>query len=162
MTKLFVWGDILSLTVQGNASGLTGKKSTQKIGQYVITAGLFIQLILFGFFVIAAVVFHRRMRRYIAKESESRPDIPWRQGLRMLYGCSALIIVRSIFRIVEYVMGINGYLLSHEWAMYVFDSVLMLTVQVIFFVWFPDKFQIRRCDGDEDGHVLEGNEVQPR
>lgn len=72
----------------------------------------------------------------------------------MLYVCSVLIMLRSVFRVIEYVMGVDGYLLSNEWSMYVFDAVLMWAVQVIFFVWFPDKFQFRRIDRGEDGHVL--------
>ncbi|KAJ9655572.1 hypothetical protein H2198_005573 [Neophaeococcomyces mojaviensis] len=158
MTKLFVAGDIFSLTVQGNAAGLTAKDSTQKIGEYIITAGLLIQLIIFGFFVIAAVIFHKRMRQEIAKGSELSQDIPWRQGLKMLYACSALIMLRSIFRVIEYVMGIDGYLLSNEWPMYVFDAALMWSVQVIFFIWFPDKFQFSSVNVEEDGHMLVENE----
>lgn len=146
MTKVFVAGDILALNVQGNAAGLTVKQSTQKIGQAIITVGLFIQLILFGLFVTAAVVFHKRMRREVGKGPELRPDVPWRQGLKMLYTCSALIIVRSIFRIVEYTMGPDGYPLSHEWPAYTFDGSLMLAVQIIFVVWYPDKFQTRQSD----------------
>jgi hypothetical protein len=158
MTKLFVCGDILTLSVQGNAAGLTVKKKTQKIGEYIVTAGLIIQVILFGFFVVAAVVFHMRMRRHVAKEPEVRPAVPWRQGLKMLYACSTLIIVRSVFRVIEYMMGTDAYFLSHEWPIYVFDAVLMLVVQVIYLIWFPDKFQFGR-DDSEDGHVLVGTEV---
>ena len=78
--------------------------------------------------------------------AEASPNVPWRQGLRMLYACSALIIVRSTFRIAEYIMGPDGYLLSHEWPMYTFDATLMFGAQVVYFLWFPDKFQSRRAD----------------
>ena len=162
MTKLFVFGDVLALNVQGNGAGLTANEKYRQLGEYLVIAGLFVQLIVFGFFVVAALVFHMRMRRDIAKESESRPNfspnIPWRQGLKMLYACSALIMVRSVFRVIEYVMGTDGYLLSNEWPMYVFDGVLMWAVQVIFFIWCPDSIQLRRGGDDEDGHVLVGSE----
>ncbi|KIX08772.1 uncharacterized protein Z518_03429 [Rhinocladiella mackenziei CBS 650.93] len=158
MTKLFVSGDILSLSVQANGAGLTVDEKNQELGEYIVIVGLFIQLIVFGFFVVAALVFHMRMRRYVAKEPELRLDVPWRQGLKMLYACSVLIIVRSVFRIIEYMMGTDAYLLSHEWPMYVFDAVLMWTVQVIFFGWFPDKLRLRPGGSGEDGHVLVGNE----
>jgi hypothetical protein len=164
MTRLFVVGDVLSLTVQGNAAGLTGKRKTQVLGQWIVTAGLFIQLVIFGFFVVAAVVWHRRMRRHLAKDNEGndgqkRSGRQWGRGLYVLYACSALIIARSVFRVVEYIMGIDGYLLSHEWPMYVFDGVLMWIVQVVFFVWFPDGLAIGRGDG-EDGCELVGNETR--
>jgi hypothetical protein len=158
MTKIFVSGDILSLTVQANAAGLTVKDKTRELGQHIITAGLFIQLILFGFFVAAALVFHMRMRRHVAKEPELGLNVPWRQGLKMLYACSALIIARSVFRVIEYMMGLDAYLLSHEWPTYIFDAMLMWAVQAIFCIWFPDKLQFRPGNGGEDEHELVGSE----
>jgi hypothetical protein len=154
MTKIFVCGDLLSLSVQGNAAGLTAKKKTQELGVHIITAGLFIQLIVFGFFIVAAVIFHKRMRKHVTKETILMPDIPWRQGLMMLYACSALIIARSIFRVIEYIMGPDAYLLSNEWPMYVFDGALMWIVQVVFLVWSPDKYQRGQSYDGVDVHRL--------
>ena len=74
----------------------------------------------------------------------------------MLYACSALITVRSVFRVVEYIMGTDGFLLSHEWPTYSFDAVLMLAVQVIFVVWFPDKLNVKGNAEDE----VKGSEYQ--
>lgn len=160
ITKVFVIGDLLALNVQGNGAGLASNEKHQKVGEYIVIGGLIIQLIVFGFFVVCARGFHRRMGRCVAEEGESNPDIPWRQGLNMLYACSALIAVRSIFRVVEYVMGVDSYLLANEWPMYVFDSTLMFGVQVIFFIWYPSKFVVKKDDGPEDAHSLEAIESQ--
>lgn len=157
LTWLFVLGDLLALNVQGNGAGLTAKQKTKKVGQGLVIAGLFVQLIFFGFFMVVAAVFHMRMRRSLAKEPRSSSNVPWRQGLRMLYICSALIILRSIFRVVEYIMGTDGYPLTHEWTMYVFDAAPMWTVQVVFFIWFPDKLHGQN-EGSEGGHELVGCE----
>ncbi|KAK4946711.1 hypothetical protein LTR10_014213 [Elasticomyces elasticus] len=161
MTKLFVLGDFLALNVQGNGAGLTTKQKTQKAGQGIVVAGLFVQLMIFGFFIVVAAVWHLRMRRSLAKEQRLRPDVPWKQGLMMLYACSGLIIVRSIFRVVEYIMGTDGYPLTHEWTMYVFDAAPMWTVQVIFFVWFPDQLHTA-SEGSEGGHSLVESESVTR
>ncbi len=48
-------------------------------------------------------------------------------------------MVRSIFRVVEYLQGFDGYLLSHEAYLYVFDSVLMLVLLVVFNVVHPSE-----------------------
>jgi hypothetical protein len=48
-------------------------------------------------------------------------------------------MVRSIFRVVEYLQGFSGYLLSHEVYLYVFDAVLMFCVMVIFNVVHPSE-----------------------
>ena len=65
----------------------------------------------------------------------SRADIaalPWKRHLYNLYFASTLIMIRSIFRVAEYIQGNAGYLLSHEVFLYVFDAVLMLLVMVSF------------------------------
>lgn len=70
-----------------------------------------------------------------AHASVSRVDIaalPWKRHLHNLYLASTLIMVRSIFRVVEYIQGNAGYLLSHEAFLYIFDATLMLLVMVSF------------------------------
>jgi hypothetical protein len=34
-------------------------------------------------------------------------------------------------------MGNDRYLLWHEWAMYIFDSVPMFAVTVLYYLWYP-------------------------
>lgn len=93
-------------------------------------------------FWISAIVFQRRIRRKPTPESLS-PGIPWKRALYMLYAVSALIMIRSIFRIIEYVLGNSGYPLQHEWTMYVFDSVPMAAVMVIYFMWYPSDINMK-------------------
>jgi hypothetical protein len=161
LTKIFIAGDILSLTVQGNATGLTARKDPSLVAEKIIILGLFIQLAVFAFFIIATIIFDRRIRRQVTKDGNPRPEIPWRQGMTVLYVCSGLIIVRSIFRAVEYIMGLNGYLLTHEWPLYVFDGALMWSCQVVFLIWFPSKFQPKPHEVNGDGRVPEEKEGSP-
>jgi len=44
----------------------------------------------------------------------------------------AIIILRCIFRAIEFGQGHDGYLASHEVYMYTLDTVPMLAVQVMF------------------------------
>ncbi|KAL5338328.1 RTA1 like protein [Aspergillus crustosus] len=106
----------------------------------VAVGGLAIQLISFSIFWLTAVIFEKRIWRKPTPDSR-RPEIPRRKSLYMLYILGALIMIRSVFRIVEYVLGTDGYPLRHEWTLYVFDSVPMLVVMVVFFVWYPSKLQ---------------------
>jgi hypothetical protein len=162
LTKIFVWGDFITLNIQGNGAGLTANDKHQKIGEAIVITGLFFQIVLFGFFIVAVVVFHKRMRECMPRKgpSATHTAAPWRRGLNMLYACSVLIMVRSIFRVVEYIQGLDGYLLSNEWPLYVFDAVLMLAVQVIFYVWSPEPFlnPPPEMGCGEDGHVMLSNE----
>ncbi len=66
-------------------------------------------------------------------------EAPWKQTLYMLYGVSVLIMIRSIFRVAEYVMGQDGYPLTYEWTLYIFDALLMLIVMIIFYLRYPSK-----------------------
>jgi hypothetical protein len=59
-------------------------------------------------------------------------NIPWHKHLKVLYLASILISVRSVFRVVEYAQGNDRYLLRHEYFLYVFDSMLMFPVMVVF------------------------------
>jgi hypothetical protein len=46
-------------------------------------------------------------------------------------------MIRSVFRLAEYLQGNNGYLLHHEIYLYIFDAVLMFITMVTFNVVHP-------------------------
>ncbi|KAM0323273.1 hypothetical protein ACHAQA_008864 [Verticillium albo-atrum] len=131
MTKIFVIGDILSFILQGGGGGYQAAGSLEALetGAKVIIVGLFVQLIFFGIFLVVAVNFHLKVRR--APTGRSCIGIPWQKHLKVLYTAGLLIMVRSIFRAVEYLQGFDGYLLSHEVYLYIFDALLMAIVMVL-------------------------------
>jgi hypothetical protein len=122
LAKIFVWCDVIALNVQGNAVGLTVKDNLENIGRGIVIAGLAFQVLTFAGFLVVAVTWHMRMHRsgppdrLLAHENRQQSeDVPWRQGLWVIYACSALVVLRSLLRVAEYAMGPNGYLLAHEW-----------------------------------------------
>ena len=118
---------------------MAGKKaSSVRTGQHIIVGGLVIQILFFAFFMIVGAVFNVRINKRPTAQSSS-PEIPWRRHMRALYGASALILIRSIFRVVEYQQGNDGYLLDHEVFLYIFDAVLMLGVMVILNIIHPSQ-----------------------
>jgi hypothetical protein len=50
----------------------------------------------------------------------------------VLFAASMLVMVRSVFRVVEYLQGFDGYLLSHEVYLYIFDGLLMFIMMALF------------------------------
>jgi hypothetical protein len=145
LTRIFVCGDVLSFLVQASGAGIMVTADSMKTGESIIIGGLFVQIVIFGLFAVTAAVFHIRVRRH-------RPRVTleygtqWRKLMMMLYIVSAFIIVRSIFRVVEYIAGSEGYLLSHEWTLYVFDGLLMFG-SVVVFVWrFPGDLSPRKLE----------------
>lgn len=67
------------------------------------------------------------------------PEGRWRALMKVLIGASLLILVRSVFRVVEYLGGNDGFLLRKEVFLYVFDSVLMVAVMGLFNWCFPGE-----------------------
>ncbi|KAI1379823.1 RTA1 like protein-domain-containing protein [Hypoxylon crocopeplum] len=140
LTKIFVLGDVVSFCVQGGGAGLMATGGNADTGEKIIVGGLLIQIIMFGLFIATAVLFQTRYQKY--KVAAPAFDATgWRASMFMLYGVSALIMIRSVFRVVEFAAGQDGYLLKNEWTVYVFDSVPMWAVMVIFFVWYPDNLK---------------------
>jgi hypothetical protein len=139
LTKTFVASDILAFCIQGGAAGFMFIQSLAKVGEWVVVAGLLMQTLMLGLFIATAVIFHTRLLRHGTPESYG--STVWRQSLYTLYGVSSLILVRSIFRLIEYLMGQNGYLLSHEWTLYLFDSLPMVVVTILFYSRYPDNIK---------------------
>jgi RTA1 like protein len=137
-TRLFVCGDVISFLTQMTGGGVqaTGSLSSMKTGENIILAGLWLQIVFFGFFVVCSTIFHIRCIRKPTTASVSS-DVPWQRMLVMLYTVSGLILVRSLFRVIEYIQGNAGYLLRTEWPIYVFDALLMAITMGIFLVWHP-------------------------
>jgi hypothetical protein len=153
LTKLFVIGDCVSFFVQAMGGGIQagGTLALLKMGEKIIVAGLFIQIFFFGFFVISAVIFNLRMNAVPTSLSQNA-ETPWRRHLYMLYITSGLILVRSAFRVVEYLMGNDGWILRHEFMLYIFDALLMLSVVVLFLLSHPGTlFADREDKGAESG-----------
>jgi hypothetical protein len=107
---------------------MNGDSARAKIGSNLIIAGISLQLLWFIFFVIVASFFHNRLRQYPTRVILTHPTIQWQKYLASLYFVSAMIVMRSAFRLAEYAEGFTGYLQSHEVFFYMFDSVPMLAV----------------------------------
>lgn len=84
-------------------------------------------------------------------------QLPWQRYLAVLEATSAFIMIRSIFRIAEYIQGSDGSLLGHEWCIYVFDGTLMLLTMVLFLVWHPSRIINKKLT---TGNVLTDTERQ--
>jgi hypothetical protein len=156
VTKIFVAGDVFSFFVQGGGGGMlvqAKSKSDVQRGENIILGGLILQIIIFGFFVVVASIWHKRLSKYGTAASA---QINWKKYLMFLYGASALVMIRNTCRVIEYAMGKvrfpppllplswptptitttnilsqDGYLLSHEWPLYFYDFLPMFLVLIV-------------------------------
>lgn len=79
----------------------------------------------------------------------------------LLYTVSILIVIRSLFRLIEFVEGSEGKLYKTEVYLYVFDAALMFCAVVAMAVVHPGLLLrvIRKADlmplsGDDNGEYL--------
>jgi hypothetical protein len=121
-----------------------GSTKTLVAGQWIIVAGLCIQLLFFGAFVLSSALFHCRILKSPTPQSDRTLSVQkalwhrdWRGLLYACYAVSGLILVRSIYRLIEFAQGNNGYLISHEVFLYVFDAAMMVIVMVIMNFFHP-------------------------
>jgi hypothetical protein len=165
LTRIFVTGDVVAFTLQAGGGGIQagGTLDLFLIGEKVIIAGLFIQIAIFGFFVATSVLFHHRIRAS-PTSVVIQNVIPWRRYLWVLYITSIIILIRSVFRVIEYLQGNGGYLISHEVFLYIFDTILMAAVMVILLCWYVEqlepnrvssKARAARLSGTSDGMLAE-------
>lgn len=109
-------------------------------GEKIIIAGLSLQVATFVAFIIVATDFHIRMNRKARNTPVADSSDEWRKMLWILYSVSSLILLRCIFRLIEYSMGNASYLMAHEWCLYVFDTVLMVLVLILMLILQPTKY----------------------
>lgn len=127
-----------------------GTLSAIDFGAKVVIGGLAVQLLFFGFFVIVAAIFHWRVKKnehFIDAESHSYSSTvgsstvgtkrTWESLMWGLYIACLLILVRSIFRVVEFVEGNDGFIMRTEYLLYIFDACLMALAGIVLSVLFP-------------------------
>jgi ABC-type multidrug transport system fused ATPase/permease subunit len=122
-----------------------------KLGEHVIIVGLFIQIIFFGFFVVILVIFHKRIVANPTTGSIAC-TVNWKRYLFILYFASAMIMIRCIYRVVEYIQGQTGAFQHHEYYAYMFDALLMFQVMIVFMIFHSSQILSRdtpQLDGTE-------------
>ncbi|KAJ4405939.1 hypothetical protein N0V85_004584 [Neurospora sp. IMI 360204] len=163
LTKVFVLGDVLSFMAQGTGGGILAKGSSaqdQDFGNNIILAGLGIQVAFFGLFILTTILFHVRIAANPTPKSYS-VTVPWRQFLWALYVTSSLILIRSLFRMVEYASGFDSVLMKREVYLLVLDGMLMSIVSAAFLWYHPSKIlvgykQVGIRSVDLEGTTVEG------
>lgn len=157
ITKIFVSGDVLAFLLQACSGGLMAQVDTSGLGQRVMLTGLFVQLLIFSFFLIISLNFYKRTRGSITGCCTTLyGKIAWPKLFYLLLCAAVIITMRCVFRILEFAQGHNGYIASHEVYMYLCDAIPMLGVQVMFhFVHASNVFSLENLSklGNRDSLI---------
>ncbi|KAL3468547.1 RTA1 like protein-domain-containing protein [Aspergillus heterothallicus] len=162
VTPIFVGFDILALLLQlvGALMITSGNGTSQEDidtfnrGRNLALGGVILQIIAFGIFTIAAIRFNFTSKRFgsgvpeplhaqdeFAMTMQDKPrKTDWPVLLRVVNIATGMILIRSIYRMVEFTEGYGGYINTHEWPFYVFDAVPIFPVVALFVWWHPSEY----------------------
>ncbi|UPK90651.1 hypothetical protein LCI18_001586 [Fusarium solani-melongenae] len=148
LTKLFVFGDVLSFVLQGAGGAMMASGTLDDLhnGERIVIIGFIVQLVFFSLFAVTAGLFHVRFSGALSTKALASA-IPWQRYLLVLYIAAGLIMIRSLFRLIEYAQGNAGYLISHEAYLYIFDSVLMFLTMALFAWEHPSQLNAKLQGG---------------
>ncbi|PKS09264.1 hypothetical protein jhhlp_003878 [Lomentospora prolificans] len=126
LTKLFVWLDILSFLVQGAGGSLLsnqdeGGLAIVRAGQKVYMVGVGIQALFIIAFSVLTIAFYRKLD---AEAHRDRPISLTKKLLWVLLADFIFILIRIIFRLVEFIPGANedNPILQSEYYVFFLDG----------------------------------------
>lgn len=155
LSKIYILIDIACLVLQvlGTVMQAYGSKDQQGEAVHIIAGGLGFQLAAFVVFMLLAFQIHRRLNKDPTFVSSR---LTWRPYFWILYATSALVLVRNLVRIVEFVQGGDGNIASHEAFLYVFEAWPMLMVVLGMAIFYPGRMlkNARQMSKVEDEDVV--------
>ncbi|KAJ5545810.1 Protein RTM1 [Penicillium frequentans] len=168
LTKTFVVGDVISFLMQCGGGGYmaAGSISAMNTGANIVVGGLVVQLLFFGFFVAVSTVFHWRFKRqpryiHVSSTRSHGPEtrMTWEAVMWALYIACLLILVRSVFRVVEFVEGNNGFIMRREYLLYLFDACLMSLTGLVLGIVYPGSFLPQGSKRDSELQLMSTEEA---
>lgn len=133
-TLFFLVGDMTGRVLQAAGGGLLSSLDNLNTARILIIVGLFIQIFCYSVLMLNQIFFHYKMKT--DSNGIVQSNKVWFRFNYILLGGNILIIARSIVRAIEFIMGLQSYIIQHEWCLYVFDTVPMFLLPLIFLVCF--------------------------
>ncbi|KAJ4398058.1 hypothetical protein N0V91_010462 [Didymella pomorum] len=154
-SKLFVLFDVGCFVSQIAGSAMRADVKSQQTGTTLVMAGLVTQVVIFFIYIALTASVHVRLSRSPTKLSD-HPALSWHKYMWNLYLVSGLFLVRNFIRIIEFKQGDDGWLLSNEAPIYIFDGGFMLFIVVMMAVVHPGRLA-RKVVKMEKGGAIEMN-----
>ncbi|KAJ7152853.1 RTA1 like protein-domain-containing protein [Mycena filopes] len=153
IVKIFVWSDVSTFFLQSAGGGMSTSNPT--LGNTIALTGLVVQALSFLFFSIVLAVFGLRVKKYFPDawhapgmrpfQVLSREPIgDWRVVFYIMGVTCIGILIRSVFRLVEYAGGFSGVVATHEGYFYFFDALPLWLSMTLYCVVWPAQALIPR------------------
>ncbi|KAJ7192158.1 RTA1 like protein-domain-containing protein, partial [Mycena pura] len=155
VATIFVWSDVGTFLIQAFGGSMTTSKKIETInlGNKIVLVGLGLQLASFGLFTTLIIVFGHRVRTrfpHVWRATGSAAFAPFSKNSvadwHILYYTLCLscvsILIRSIFRMVEFIQGLahQDYISSHEVFFYCFDALPLWIAMTLYCSVWPPRF----------------------
>ncbi|KZT62425.1 hypothetical protein CALCODRAFT_407356, partial [Calocera cornea HHB12733] len=147
---VFIISDAISFLIQvGGAAALlakpdTGPNSTPaqlqnaqnllNLGDNILLAGLAVNLGSFVIFIVQVTWFDYKTR------TQGAPGGRWRTLLWALYVSSVLVLIRQVYRVIEFSQGWFGFLPTHEGYFFGLDSLVILLASAVYIWYWPNRY----------------------
>ncbi|BGP14631.1 hypothetical protein JCM10213_002201 [Rhodosporidiobolus nylandii] len=170
VVKLFVWSDVVTFLMQAAGGGLSATDGKgAEIGPKIALIGLVIQLVSFALFTLLLIVFALRVRSRFPHLDSSSPGfsfaafnpfstrlvVDWRILFYVMLLTCVGIMVRCVFRAIEYAQGYSGYLVTHEVYFYLLDA-LPLFLSMFLYAWLWPTRVIDGAAQDSSASLAQG------
>ncbi|WFD36299.1 hypothetical protein MCUN1_003178 [Malassezia cuniculi] len=160
ITPFFVTIDVASLVIQGIGAGMSGTAESADdahSGSMIVVGGVALQLA--GYLVFDALFVYF----YLHVHKENHPLVERYRPLMVgIFSSSMLIVLRSIYRVIEMAVGWDGVINSTEWPLYVFDSTFVWLAVVALNIFHPGAYLPKKFSWkvlpqtDEEAYKLNG------
>ncbi|KAI1073748.1 putative RTA1 domain protein [Whalleya microplaca] len=140
LTRIFVSFDVVCFLVQSSGSSLASAYGwvgpTADIAINILLAGLALQVLAFSTYLCILTRFYYLSRSMVVANA----PLGWSKVLKAVCISSSLILIRCIYRMIEFAEGTDGYTMTHEWVFWVFEGITMLIAISAFCIWYPSKY----------------------
>jgi RTA1 like protein len=130
-------------------------------------SGVGLQLFFICIFIVLATRFQQKIKQLETTNgiSFTDPKSPRfaRRLLYVIYAVLLLIIYRNIYRLIEFSAGVTSKITTHEWYLYVFDTVPMFFALLLFNAFHPGRFlRGERSDFSEENRILKAEKKEKK
>jgi len=145
-TTFFLGCDIVSLVVQAVGGGIAASTPLDNphmidVGTNILVAGLSIQVASLFAFSACSLEFLWRVRKNPEMRNPEFADLVSSKRFKMfliaLFGATACLFVRTVFRSVELSEGFSGKLANQEVEFMVLDGVMIILACLCLSIWHP-------------------------
>ncbi|CBF87495.1 RTA1 domain-containing protein, partial [Aspergillus nidulans FGSC A4] len=127
LPKILITLDVAAMLTQGGGSAIASagewKGTLEDIGTSVLIGGLALQVATFTVFLSVVFSFHQKILRH---GEEGMGMVLRGVYIGGLFIMVLLSQIRSIFRLIEFALGTESYIMTNEWPLYVLEAVPML------------------------------------